>query len=106
MRITSPAFKDNQKMNPSALPLPQFFKDYYHQFTQLTPIQEKAVTAGVLEGKSLLACAPTASGKTLVAEMAILNNFFDGGKAVYITPLKSIASEKYGEFREKYKSLI
>ena len=89
-------------MNPSALPLPQFFKDYYHQFTQLTPIQEKAVTAGVLEGKSLLACAPTASGKTLIATMAIAWALEMGKKVVYLVPLKALAAEK----RKEYEALL
>lgn len=71
----------------------------------LNPVQQQAMKKGVMEGKNIVVSSPTASGKTLIAEMAMLNNFMDGGKAVYITPLKSIAAEKYAEFNEKYKSL-
>ena len=73
----------------------------------LRPAQEKAIKAGLLTGKNLLVCTPTASGKTLVAELAMLNTILvDGGKAVYIVPLKALASEKYKEFKRKYSHLI
>jgi len=57
----------------------------------------------LLEGKNLLVCTPTASGKTLIAELAMLNAILNGkGRAVYISPLKALASEKYREFRQRY----
>jgi len=49
------------------LPLPEYFKQFYNKFPNLTPIQEKAINANLLKKESLLICAPTASGKTLVA---------------------------------------
>ncbi|MBN2566825.1 DEAD/DEAH box helicase [Candidatus Woesearchaeota archaeon] len=71
--------------------------------TRLMPAQEKAVRAGLFSGKNLLVCTPTASGKTLVAEMAMLDTFFSGeGMSVYIVPLKALASEKHKQFTEKY----
>ncbi len=61
--------------------------------------------AGVLEGESLVISAPTASGKTLVAELAMLRTAMErGGKAVYLTPLRALASEKYEDF-SKYAEL-
>jgi len=71
----------------------------------LNPVQEKAIKAGILEGESLVLAAPTASGKTLVAEFAALNAIDQGKKVVYIVPLRALASEKYHEFKEKYESL-
>ncbi|RMF06062.1 DEAD/DEAH box helicase [Candidatus Woesearchaeota archaeon] len=72
----------------------------------LLPAQEKAVKAGVLEGKNVLVCTPTASGKTLIAELAIMKSVLSGkGKAVYIVPLKSLANEKYKLFRKRYGSM-
>ena len=78
------------------VPLPEYFKNYYNKFPNLTPIQEKAVNANLLKDKSLLICAPTASGKTLVATMAIAN-ILNKGKAIYIVPLKALANEKFKE---------
>ncbi len=67
----------------------------------LYPPQSKALKSGVLMGKNLLLAIPTASGKTLVAEIVmvegILNN---GGKVVYLVPLKALAEEKYREFKD------
>ncbi len=73
----------------------------------LRPAQSKALKAGLLGGNSLLVCTPTASGKTLVAEIAFMNSILNRkGKAVYIVPLKALASEKYKEFTRKYGHLI
>jgi helicase len=64
----------------------------------LYPPQAEAVEAGVTEGESLVAAVPTASGKTLVATLAMLASVERGGKALYIVPLRALASEKRGEF--------
>jgi len=61
---------------------------------ELYPPQEKAIRPA-LEGKNLVLAIPTASGKSLVAYLAILNAVLRGGKALYIVPLKALASEKY-----------
>lgn len=72
----------------------------------LRPCQEKAVHAGLLEGKNLLVCTPTASGKTLIAEMACLTAILSRkGKAVYIVPLKALANEKFKDFTRRWGSL-
>jgi len=65
----------------------------------LYPPQAEAVEAGVAEGESIVAAVPTASGKTLVAELAMLSAVEEGGKALYIVPLRALASEKSEEFR-------
>jgi len=85
-------------MDIQKLELPDYFKLKYNKFPSLTPIQEKAVKDGLLNKKSQLICAPTASGKTLVASMAI-SNTLGKGKAIYLVPLKSLANEKYREFK-------
>ncbi len=90
-------------MNFNQLPLPEFFKQYYQKFLCLTPAQEKAVKAGLLENKSLLICAPTASGKTLVATMGIINTL-DKGKAIYLVPLKALANEKQKEYSNLFQN--
>ena len=56
---------------------------------------------GSLTGKNLLVAIPTASGKTLIAEMAMHCHIARGGKCLYIVPLKALASEKYDEFGNK-----
>ncbi len=72
---------------------------------KLNEPQILALKAGLLDGKNVVVASPTASGKTLVAEIAIARNFLNNKKSVYIVPLKALASEKYNEFREKYGKL-
>jgi helicase len=62
------------------------------------PPQAAAVEAGVADGESVVASVPTASGKTLIAELAMLSSVARGGKALYIVPLRALASEKKTEF--------
>jgi helicase len=68
------------------------------------PPQNAAIEAGVADGDSVVAAVPTASGKTLVAELAMLSAVERGGTALYIVPLRALASEKKAEF-EKWSDL-
>ena len=68
--------------------------------------QAAAVEAGLLEGKSVLVAAPTASGKSLVAMLAMLAMLEGGGRrAVYLSPLRALVSEKRAEFSAMGKAL-
>jgi len=68
---------------------------------ELFPPQEEAMKAGALEGRNLVLASPTASGKTLVAELCALKHVLEkDGKVVYLTPLRALASEKFDEFRK------
>jgi ATP-dependent DNA helicase len=58
-----------------------------------------ALSHGLLDGKNILVTTPTASGKTLIAMMAILKAIEKGKKAVYLTPLRALASEKYHDLK-------
>jgi len=58
-----------------------------------------AVKSGILEYERILVTTPTASGKTLIAMMAILKAVEKGMKAVYLTPLRALASEKYDDLK-------
>ena len=69
----------------------------------LYPPQAEAVERGVTEGENLVAAIPTASGKTLVATLAMLSSVAGpdrSGKALYIVPLRALASEKHEEFAQ------
>ncbi|MCF6154211.1 MAG: DEAD/DEAH box helicase [Candidatus Brocadia sp.] len=72
---------------------------------ELYPPQVLAIKAGLLKKQdSFVVAAPTASGKTLIAEMAALKVFLEmGGKVVYLVPLRALAREKYDDFSKKYK---
>jgi len=64
---------------------------------ELYPPQAAAVEAGVTRGENVVAAIPTASGKTLIAELAMLTA---DGPALYIVPLRALAREKYESFTE------
>jgi len=89
------------------LPIPGPVKEVIIKsgISELYPPQEEAVKAGALNGKNLVLASPTASGKTLTAELCALKHVLEkDGKALYLTPLRALASEKYQEF-QKYTGI-
>lgn len=94
-------------MKVEELPIPEQVKEVIIKsgISKLYPPQEEAVRAGALEGKDLVLASPTASGKTLTAELCALKHVVEhGGKVLYLTPLRALANEKYQEFK-KYSSV-
>ncbi len=72
---------------------------------ELFPPQEDCIRAGVLDGQNIVLASPTASGKTLIAELCALKHVLEnGGKVIYLSPLRALASEKFEEFK-KYASI-
>lgn len=53
-------------------------------------------------GKSVVVCAPTGAGKTVIAQHAIHRALEDGKRIFYTTPLKALSNQKYYDFGEKY----
>ena len=90
-------------MKVAALPLPHYLKERYRSLgiEDLYPPQAECVEKGLFEMTNLLVTVPTASGKTLIAEMAMHSHAKREGKSLYIVPLKALASEKYEEFGGK-----
>jgi helicase len=89
------------------LPVPEPVKEVTLRsgIAELYPPQEEAVQADVLEGKNLVLASPTASGKTLIAELCSLKHVLEkSGKVVYLSPLRALANEKFDEFK-KYTSI-
>ncbi|TKX74931.1 DEAD/DEAH box helicase [Halorubrum sp. GN11_10-6_MGM] len=79
------------------LPLSQPVVDHFAErgVRELYPPQRAAVDAGVCEGADVVAAVPTASGKTLVAQLALLTA---DGPGLYVCPLRALAREKYETF--------
>ena len=72
---------------------------------ELYPPQADAINTGVLDGKNLVLASPTASGKTLIAELCALKHILENdGKVLYLTPLRALTWEKFEEF-QAYSSL-
>ena len=77
------------------------------RFDNLLPVQSLAVENGATEGQDQLVVSATATGKTLVGEMAgidrVLNN---KGKLLFLVPLVALANQKYQDFREEYGDIV
>ncbi len=89
-------------MKPAELNIPPQVKQKLHErgINQLYPPQIDAINTGVLEGKNLVLASPTASGKTLIAELCALKHILErGGKVLYLTPLRALTWEKFEEFQ-------
>ena len=70
-----------------------------HEISELYPPQAEALPYA-LKGKNMVLSIPTASGKSLVAYLAIVHRLIhEGGKALYVVPLKALAREKYEELQ-------
>jgi helicase len=93
-------------MKIEKLDLPQPAIDFLlgEGFEKLYPPQADCVEAGLLDGQSVLVSAPTASGKTLIATLAMISYLSkNNGKIVYLSPLRALAAEKFTEFKKLEK---
>jgi helicase len=87
---------------------PQSVIDIFEQegIVNLHPPQAEAIRKGILDKKNVVVAVPTAAGKTLLAELAMLKSILhENGRVLYIAPLKALASEKYNDFKRKYEKL-
>ncbi len=73
-----------------------------NSFKSFNPLQKKALKKDIFS-KNVVVSAPTASGKTIIAELCALNTIINKKKKViYTCPLKALASEHFNEFKKKY----
>ncbi len=56
----------------------------------------------ITEGKSVVVCAPTGAGKTVIAQHAIHEALKNNTRVFYTTPLKALSNQKFYDFSEKY----
>ncbi len=75
-----------------------------NNFSAFNEMQEKCLKNGL--EKSMVVSAPTASGKTIVAELYMLEHAYNKKeKVIYTCPLRALASEHYYDFKKKYPEL-
>ena len=68
---------------------------------ELDDFQQEAIAA-LNAGQSVVVCAPTGSGKTLIGEYAIHRALSRGGRVFYTTPLKALSNQKLRDFRATF----
>lgn len=62
---------------------------------------QKHAFKSIKEGRNVLACAPTASGKTLIAQYAIFHTIKNLKKRVVLTtPIKTLSNQAYADLKE------
>jgi len=73
-------------------------KLYIHQQTAISWIQE---------GRDILVATPTASGKSMIYNLPILDNLFtdDQGHSLYLFPLKALARDQFNILNQLFISL-
>ncbi|HEY9903999.1 MAG TPA: DEAD/DEAH box helicase, partial [Candidatus Sericytochromatia bacterium] len=68
---------------------------------ELDEFQQQAIAA-LNAGRSVVVCAPTGSGKTLIGEYTIYRALARGGRVFYTTPLKALSNQKLRDFRDRF----
>ncbi|MBE7190283.1 RNA helicase, partial [Jatrophihabitans endophyticus] len=65
------------------------------------PFQESGCEA-LEDGYSVLVCAPTGAGKTIVGEFAVALALAAGQKCFYTTPIKALSNQKYNDLVDRH----
>jgi replicative superfamily II helicase len=82
--------------------LPEFADAF--PFEAFNRMQSSALPAIVERDDNVVVSAPTASGKTALAEAAICRTLEAGGTALFLAPLRALTNEKESEW-ERFESL-
>jgi superfamily II RNA helicase len=76
------------------------------EFDQLFPFQldefQQQAIAALEADQSIVVCAPTGSGKTLIGEYAIYRALTRQRRVFYTTPLKALSNQKLRDFRDRF----
>src|SRR3990170_530258 len=104
---TMEASRVNSHIKVKDLPVHSELKDILlKQLEELLPVQGLSVKAGLLHGKNQLIVSATATGKTLVGELAGIENILNKkGKMLFLVPLVALANQKYEQFTKRYFSI-
>ena len=77
------------------------------RFSTLLPVQSLAVNEGLLERNDQLIVSATATGKTLIGEIAGIDRVRKTGETMlFLVPLVALANQTYRDFLEDYGELV
>lgn len=101
---------DMQPLAITELQNERFIGLYQGRFENFNPIQTQAFKAVYRRDDNVLVTAPTGSGKTVLAELAVLRVLSqlaagrDGvsGRCVYVAPLESLARERLADWSKTF----
>ncbi|SEO56172.1 helicase [Halogranum amylolyticum] len=85
---------------------PKLQQQVESRFETLLPVQSLSVRNGLFDGDDQLVVSATATGKTLVGELAGVDRALKGnGKLLFLVPLVALANQKHEDFKERYSDL-
>jgi len=100
---------DLQPLSIAELQNEKFIQFYSGRFKVFNPIQTQVFNSVYKSDSNVLITAPTGSGKTVCAELAVfrmLSQLASGkkmsGRCVYIAPMEELAKERYEDWSEKF----
>lgn len=89
-------------MNETVIDRDRLAEMYFEQLPyDPYPVQEEALLAWFTEGQGVLVCAPTGTGKTLIAEAAMFEVLHTGKQGYYTTPLIALTDQKFDEMQQR-----
>ena len=96
---TIPASKEEPTLPLESIALPKALLELLQRrLTRLLPVQSRSVKAGLLEGRNQLVVSATATGKSLIGEMAGVKNLMENkGKLLFLVPLVALANQKFDQ---------
>ncbi|XP_010789686.1 activating signal cointegrator 1 complex subunit 3-like, partial [Notothenia coriiceps] len=97
---------DLQPLPVTALGNPEF--ESLFKFTHFNPIQTQIFHTLYHTDTNVLLGAPTGSGKTIAAEMAMFRVFsqYPGAKVVYIAPMKALVRERIEDWKVRIEEQL
>lgn len=111
-QLTSPSKvnRNNDELVSTEI-IPSKFRTVFQDFAYFNPMQSKIFEKVFKDDQTLVVCAPTGSGKTVLFELAIVVELikfdkarrdYNSFKAVYIAPLKTLCHERYTDWHNKF----
>jgi archaea-specific helicase len=96
---TIPASREEPTIDIESVEVPGPFKAMLRRrLKKLLPVQSKSIEAGLLEGEDQLVVSATATGKSLIGELAGVKNLIeDKGRLLFLVPLVALANQKFDQ---------